>query len=203
MYLKNFVGIYEGVFDKEFCETTIKAFNELTEAGFGWTRQESNDASKMKKDDKSFFTGGFYEEKLLGYDSSIDFQGLGGNLGQKFNDTFWNKCYPLYNAEFDVLNESGHHSIYGNKIQKTKVGGGYHVWHYEAMNRESSNRLLTYIVYLNDVQDGGETEFLYYPMRVKPTAGTCVVFPAAFTHTHRGNPPISNEKYILTGWIEF
>jgi len=25
----------------------------------------------------------------------------------------------------------------------------------------------------------------------------------AFTHTHRGNPPLSNTKYIMTGWLEY
>jgi len=68
---------------------------------------------------------------------------------------------------------------------------------------ELSNRLLTRMVYLNDVEEGGETEFLYQSMRVKPKQGTLVIWPAAFTHTHRGNPPLSNSKYIVTGWTEF
>lgn len=49
----------------------------------------------------------------------------------------------------------------------------------------------------------GETEFLYYPRRIKPKQGTLIVFPGAFTHAHRGNPPLSGDKYIITGWIEF
>ena len=40
-------------------------------------------------------------------------------------------------------------------------------------------------------------------LRVKPKQGTLVIWPAAFTHTHRGNPPLSNDKYIVTGWTEF
>ena len=203
MSVKNFVGIYEDAFSKEFCERTISGFEELIDAGFGWNRQDFNDAPKTKKDDHSFYTGGFFEDKLIDSDAEIDLLGFGGDLGKNFSDVFWNKCYKEYAEEFSILDDSGNHSIYGNKIQKTKVGGGYHVWHYEAMNRESANRLLTYIVYLNDVEEGGETELLYYPMRVKPKAGTCIIFPAAFTHTHWGNPPISNEKYILTGWVEF
>ena len=54
-----------------------------------------------------------------------------------------------------------------------------------------------------DRDEGGETEFLYQSMRVKPKQGTLLIWPAAFTHTHRGNPPLSNEKYIVTGWTEF
>lgn len=63
--------------------------------------------------------------------------------------------------------------------------------------------MLSYILYLNDVEEGGETEFLYYGKRIKPTAGTLLLWPAGFTHVHRGNPPLSGEKYILTGWVEY
>jgi len=39
-------------------------------------------------------------------------------------------------------------------------------------------------------------------MRVKPKKGRLILFPAGFTHTHRGNPPLDGEKYIITGWVE-
>ena len=57
--------------------------------------------------------------------------------------------------------------------------------------------------YLNDVQEGGETEFFYQDLKIKPKKGTMVIAPAGFTHTHRGNKPISNDKYILTSWVLF
>jgi hypothetical protein len=57
------------------------------------------------------------------------------------------------------------------------------------------------MVYLNDVLDGGETEFLYQSRRVKPREGRVVIFPVQWTHTHRGNPPLSGEKYIATSWL--
>ena len=54
---------------------------------------------------------------------------------------------------------------------------------------------------MNDVEEGGETEFLYQSFRVKPKAGTLILFPSFFTHTHRGNPPLKGVKYLATGWI--
>ena len=57
--------------------------------------------------------------------------------------------------------------------------------------------------YLNDVAEGGETEFYYQDVKIKPKAGTMVIAPAYFTHTHRGNVPKSNDKYILTSWVLF
>ena len=58
-------------------------------------------------------------------------------------------------------------------------------------------------MYLSDVEEGGELEFLYQNKRVKPKKGDFVVWPAYFTHMHRGNPPISDEKYIVTGWYQY
>jgi hypothetical protein len=59
------------------------------------------------------------------------------------------------------------------------------------------------MIYLNDVEEGGETEFLYQKRRVQAKQGRLVMWPAAYTHTHRGNPPLSGDKYALTGWLEF
>ena len=58
------------------------------------------------------------------------------------------------------------------------------------------------MLYLNDVDDGGETEFLHQSKRVKPEEGTFLIWPAGFTHMHRGNPPLKGEKYIVTSWVE-
>lgn len=87
------------------------------------------------------------------------------------------------------------------KIQKTTKGGGYHNWHFEQISFENSSRVLAWSIYLNDVKEGGETEFLYQSKRVKAEQGKILVFPANFLYTHRGNPPLSGDKYILTGWF--
>ena len=109
------------------------------------------------------------------------------------------QCLVEYADVFSVLQQIQLRSIQ-QKLQYTPVGGGYHTWHFESDKLDTSNRVLAWTIYLNDVEEGGETEFLYKPKRIKPTKGTVCIFPASFNYTHRGNPPISNEKYILTGW---
>jgi hypothetical protein len=87
--------------------------------------------------------------------------------------------------------------------------GGYHLWHSENHPRvddpgcEALHRTLLFMYYLNDVEEGGETEFLYQGRRLRPTRGQLVVAPSGFTHTHRGNIPLSADKYILTSWVLF
>ncbi len=85
--------------------------------------------------------------------------------------------------------------------------GGYPYWHSEIYPQHNTtdalHRNLLFMFYLNDVEEGGETEFYYQNAIIKPKAGRMVIAPAGFTHTHRGNIPTSNDKYILTSWVMF
>ncbi len=85
--------------------------------------------------------------------------------------------------------------------------GNYGYWHSEIFPQlganDSLHRMLLFIFYLNDVEEGGETDFFYQNKSVKPKAGTMVIAPCGFTHTHRGNIPVSSDKYILTSWMMF
>jgi len=192
--MDKFIGVYENAFTKEYCERAIKYFDAMQEHGFTPDRMQLEKTTKTKKDDFAYFG---HDENAINLQNS-------GTMYHEFNETFSTIYKEQYAAQFDVLNNaSGVHNNFCFKIQKTLVGGGYHVWHYEASDRANCQRLLTWTVYLNDVEEGGETEFLYQHVRVKPKQGTLVIFPASFTHTHRGNPPLSNEKYIITGWTEF
>ena len=86
-------------------------------------------------------------------------------------------------------------------LQKTEPTQGYHSFHAEDTSYAQSGRTMAWMVYLNDVEEGGETEFLYQQKKIKPIKGTAVIWPGAFTHVHRGNPPMS-DKYIATGWFQ-
>jgi hypothetical protein len=57
------------------------------------------------------------------------------------------------------------------------------------------------MTYLNTVTDGGETEFFWQKIKVKPEKGLTLIWPSDFTHTHRGIPSPSQKKYIVTGWF--
>ncbi len=87
------------------------------------------------------------------------------------------------------------------KIQRTLPGEGYHIWHCEHEPKLTNGRFLAWSVVLNDVEEGGETEFLHQSLRFVPKKGQGLLWPAYFTHMHRGNPPLKGEKYIATGWI--
>ena len=101
--------------------------------------------------------------------------------------------YPSYG-----MNVSG---SWNCKVQKTPPKGGFHAWHKEQGPFQYQARTLVWTLYLNDMPDGeGETEFLEYGIKVPAKKGRLCFFPAAFTHTHRGNAVYSHDKYIATGW---
>jgi hypothetical protein len=88
-----------------------------------------------------------------------------------------------------------------------KASGGYHHWHSEIYPQNAScdtlHRVLLFQFYLNDVVDGGETEFLYQDRKISARQGRLVIAPAGFTHTHKGHVATSGDKVIATSWILF
>ena len=187
----NFIEVYTNVFSDEYCNSVIEFFKIAEKNNILVDRQKNEGASKLNKEDLAIFL------------PSMPLQQTTQPIFEEFINTFWGHCYKEYADKYSVLSDLGNHNSYTLKIQKTKPGQGYHVWHCEADNRERSNRLLTWTIYLNDDFEAGETEFLYQQYRYKPQKGDCIIFPAAYTHTHRGNPPIGGDKYIITGWVEF
>ena len=85
-------------------------------------------------------------------------------------------------------------------IQKYQKNKGKYIYHNDASFEQLQYRVITFIWYLNDVEEGGETEF-WGEYRVKPEKGKLVLFPATWTFPHCGKMPISNDKYIVTGWL--
>ena len=189
--MDQFIQVYKKAFSDEFCKKVIEFYNVAEQGGMTVNRQEHDGAPKTEKQDAATYLPHF------------PMQHTDKELMNEFNRVFWGHCYKQYAYQFDVLKTFAEHKSYTMKIQKTEPGQGYHIWHAETTNKETANRLLTWTAYLNDEFEAGETEFLYQHYRYKPQKGDCIIFPAAYTHTHRGNPPIGGDKYIITGWVEF
>ena len=88
-------------------------------------------------------------------------------------------------------------------IQHYKPNEGFFGWHCERTFYASHQRALVFMTYLNDVTDGGETEFYWQKVKTKPIKGKTVIWPTDFTHLHRGIPSPTQHKYIATGWMNY
>lgn len=189
--IDNFIGIYENALAIEHCTSIINYFESLRQYNFVINQEEYTTQATIRKDESVFL---FHPDVItLPKGSPIVFP---------FLESFW-KCYEHYTKEFEVLQTAAKHGLYMMRIQRTDQGGGFHNWHFENTGNETSNRLVTFMLYLNDVAEGGETEFLYLHKRIKPKVGTLLLWPSTYSHTHRGNPPLSGTKYIITGWLTY
>lgn len=184
---KDFISIYENALSKEKCDFIVQEFE----------RQASNNPSCINNGG-----GQFGNQEMGRMDYAIFAEKCLPDVCKVINETL-NNCLNLYTEEFFSLKQVRARSE-NIKLQRTPPRGGYHVWHCETESRKNMDRVLTWMLYLNDIPDGeGETEFLWQGIRVKPKAGTCVIWPAQFTHPHRGNPVYSCDKYIATGWYTY
>lgn len=189
--IENFIGVYDNYIIEKECNKAIKLFEEQKKFEKTLNRRDFENASIVDKKDLQYFA-------------------TNNNL-----NIWWNKLKPLI-FNFDqafkhYIQETGADGIYDRtgdfhysqlKIQKTSPKEGYHIWHVEhAKGFENEPRAFVYSIYLNDVKEGGETEFLHFSKRVQPKKGRIVIWPAGFPYVHRGNPPLSGEKYIITSWM--
>jgi len=115
------------------------------------------------------------------------------------------KTYLQYLSENKIyihndlsLNDTGY------QIQRYNKNEGFYDWHHDFSiideNGIIKHRLFTFIWYLNDVNEGGETS-ITKKVLIKPESGKFLLFPSFVTYLHKGNVPISDDKYIITGWL--
>ena len=163
------------------------------------------------------------------HDRGLTFAGQSGAMGQarpeiKASTDFWlNDCdklgppekyrWPEYQAELngfiDLYLDKYKFFEYGGmftsrhlpQIQWYKPGEGYHKWHIDGAQMNSCDRAMVYMTYLNDVTEGGGTMFYHQDVTTKAVKGKTLIFPAAYTHLHKGEISKTQHKYILTGWI--
>ena len=191
---QDFIAVWEGFVPKPFCEELIKygddVLNENTAALAVGTPQSMYGVSDG---------GSQYNGKGNRHDASFMVNYHASDRSSQINQ-FLKSCMMHYMDEYDQLKGMTMVST-DIKFQRTPAGGGYHLWHYENASHEYSHREVTWMIYLNDIEEGGETEFRFQKRRIKPTQGTVVLFPAAMTHVHKGNMVMGEDnKYIVTGW---
>lgn len=202
--ISDFIGVFEDVVSHEDCDLIINHFELLQKQKMTYDRTEERGKNMSIYMDDSMYTISGTSNMLEIFDKRDEIISKTDTwIFQTFKNGVW-ECYQHYCKEYGILSSIAKHVLSGCiKIQKTKPSQGYHVWHCEQATVDSGDRLMLVMLYLNDVNEGGETEFLYQRKRFKPKKGTILMCPASYTHTHRGNVPFDTDKYIITTWIEF
>ena len=114
------------------------------------------------------------------------------------------KCYKDYNLQWPFLSEIVNRLDIGNfNIGKYETGQHFKKIHCERAGLSTLHRLFAFMTYLNNVDEGGSTYFNHYDLDIKPKKGLTLLWPAEWTHSHKGNILKSGVKYIITGWLIF
>jgi hypothetical protein len=188
---KDFIATWKNFVPKAFCDQLIKYGNDVLDDSVG---------HNIGIGTEDIMDGGsMYQGKHRRHDRSFMLNYHSDKWSAQINQ-FLKSCALHYVQEYSQLKNVGLLST-DIKFQRTPPGGGYHLWHYENGDFSHSQREVTWMIYLNDIEEGGETEYQYQLRRIKPTTGTVVMFPAGMTHVHKGNLVMGQEnKYIVTGW---
>ena len=108
--------------------------------------------------------------------------------------------YKEENPELNLLDKWVIRDNYN--LQKYSPGGGYHILHCENYNTgKHRTNILAWMYYLNTVREGGGTYFANFDLTVNAVEGRLVIWPAYWTHFHKGIVSKTCDKYIATGWF--
>ena len=112
------------------------------------------------------------------------------------------KCYTDYQNQWPFLKTTFVELNIGRfNIGEYSPGDHFAKLHSERTSIHSLHNLFAWMTYLNDVEDGGNTSFDHYGLKIKPETGKTLIWPAEWTHAHSGEILKSGKKYIITGWI--
>tara|TARA_R100001224_G_C3924067_1_gene116350 strand:- start:29 stop:580 length:552 start_codon:yes stop_codon:yes gene_type:complete len=89
------------------------------------------------------------------------------------------------------------------QFARWEPGKYYHHLHCENEGKIYNKRFLSWMIFLNDIKEGGGTLFPQHNVRAEPKAGNFYIWPAGWTHLHIGEPAIKEKKYTITGWYEY
>ena len=177
----DFIYIERDALPKSFCNNVIEKFEQddrkrqgQVGSGVHLEIKRSSDLSITELEDWKSYDQAFF--RCL-------------NNGLKKYVRFLPQEYTMYKALSEIKNDTGY------QIQRTQPGD-YYIWHHD----QTTSRLVTFIWYLNDVKDGGYTEFID-GTRIQPEAGKLIIFPSTWDFLHRGVSPKTETKYLCTGWV--
>ena len=196
----DFIAVYKNFMPSAVCNDIVSFYDEWKEQAVQQhmekdlrSRQAFDNYEASMTGDSQFATG-----ELGRKDLSIMLETLNSPLTARINQ-YLQSGVNDYCSQYNALKTTPLTS-WACKFQETPEGGGYHVYHYERGSWSETARELVWMIYLNEDFQGGETEFVYQKRRIEPTTGTLVIWPAGFTHTHKGNLVLSGTKYVVTGW---
>ena len=128
---------------------------------------------------------------------------VGNEILKQYMDQLY-ACYLDYLEQWPFLAGLAEYLEIGNfNIGRYEKGQHFQQLHTERSSLRTLHRVLAWMTYLNDVDNGGETYFSHYDLNIRPKKGLTLIWPAEWTHAHKGNIVTGDPKYMITGWLTF
>lgn len=198
--MENYIYINNNSLSPELCIDLIKMFEEETNKYEGVTFKGLD---KNIKDTTDFVIPENNQKwnkinKLLNKEIQSNIKIYLDQLNNKTD--FENKNQNTINKYKIFENTKFLHKTY--MMQRYLKGKGKYVYHndFQVNIENKSYRAITYLWYLNNVEEGGETVF-FGDYKIQPKVGKLIFFPASWCYPHTGKIPLSSNKYIITGWL--
>jgi hypothetical protein len=173
----------------------------------GWYLNDTTICDKLieyHKSSEKKFEGRVGNGVIKSQKDSIDVTLDASDVGTQYCDVELQSVIDLYRKKYIFSDLTGPWKIREHvNIQHYPPGAGFKAWHMERSTIATAKRHLVFMTYLNDVTEGGETEFYYQKIKIKPEKGLTLIWGSDWTFTHRGIPSMTQEKYIVTGWYSF
>jgi len=155
---------------------------------------------------KGTTVSGVNEKVKKSIDISVDPKKLNNPEFRDVKDYFSKlfECYQDYKIQWPFLDKTLEVvDIPKFNIQKYELGGHFSSVHCERDSKQNMHRIFAWMTYLNNVDEGGETYFEHFDLKIKPKTGQTLIWPAEWTHAHKGEVLLKGTKYIITGWMHF
>jgi|9_EtaG_2_1085328.scaffolds.fasta_scaffold00559_13 hypothetical protein len=182
---ENFIGYYS--LSHEICDELI-AFHKNSNKKFQG-KTITPEGAKSDSEVKDSTDISFYKEKIMQEPLIV-----------KYLDNL-KRFVANYMEKYKFAGNGLRLKVIELNVQHYRPNGGYKVFHYENGTEATKDRHLVFMTYLNDVEDGG-TIFKYQNLITPAIKGSTLLWPANWTHTHKGQITDTSEKYIITGWLE-
>jgi len=181
----------------------MKEFDGLDPSTFmaGWfiDPQVCNDIVTASNSNLSLFKQGVREYTFVGIND------LNDNLFNAYCESLF-KVIEAYRDKYPLCwKDLQPWGITNPIIQRYEPGKWYHLPHCEndGYSKDHLLRHLVFMTYLNTIDEGGGTEFIHQNIVTPAIEGLTLVWPATWTHYHKGVVAPNDTKYIITGWCTF
>lgn len=183
--LKDYIKVYDNVLSESICDSILTEFH-------------SSETTYIDREQRPTFTdlniSILYQEDHPRWISST------AKLMEVFNN-----AVSRYMEELDVGPDFPDRYAYEQFRIKHYNNNGHDQFrdHVDVGNHDSAKRFLVLFLYLNDVEEGGETVFPRLDFSVKPKCGRILLFPPTWQYRHAGLPPVSEPKSIVGSYLHY